>query len=61
MKIVLYVLAPIVLMLARRPVLVVQSQRQLPRYRSRITVTRQTGEKVLEGEAGCYTLRPEDS
>ena len=26
----------------------------------RITVTRQTGEKVLDGEAVCYTLTPED-
>lgn len=25
----------------------------------RVTVTRQTGETVLEGEAWCYTLRPE--
>jgi acyl dehydratase len=27
----------------------------------RVAVTRQTGETVLEGEAWCYTLRPEKS
>ena len=32
-----------------------------PVTKLRITVTRQTGEKVLEGEAVCYTFTPEDS
>ncbi len=30
-----------------------------PVCRLRITVTRQTGETVLEGEAWCYTFRPD--
>ena len=31
-----------------------------PVTRLKITVTRQTGEKALEGEAWCYTFAPED-
>ena len=31
-----------------------------PVTKLRITVTRQTGEKVLDGEAVCYTFTPED-
>jgi acyl dehydratase len=27
----------------------------------KVVVTRQTGETVLEGEAWCYTMRPESS
>ena len=31
-----------------------------PVTKLKITVTRQTGEKALEGEAWCYTFAPED-
>ncbi len=31
-----------------------------PVTKLKITVTRQTGEKALEGEAWCYTFSPED-
>ena len=31
-----------------------------PVTKLKITVTRQTGEKALEGEAWCYTFTPED-
>ena len=30
-----------------------------PVTRLKVAITRQTGEKVLEGEAWCYTMRPE--
>ncbi len=32
-----------------------------PVTRLKITITRQTGETVLEGEAWCYTMSPESS